>query len=1240
MTDQFDGGVPDWLDDEDSGGGDGDLPDWLDGDAPASGAEEESGEDLPDWLNMPTADYEAAVVESTAELGVADDSDDDGVPDWVSDAPAESGDQAEDQPEEQTYADWAREHMPEEEIDAPAWISDDVSDFAEAAAADAGLTYEEWERQQEEQEFEATREPDIELPDIDLEMPDLMGGFEEARPPTGDLADDYMPEWFMGVEELDDADAPDWLKGSDLGTGQFSSGSAPPAQAAAPPPSSPLDSPSDLMPDFDSIMGQSTDAPELPDFDAFLGGESPPEPEPEPQSEQGKPSIQRLGSAPQEVEKSDSAPLDLSAIMDDEPQQPIPEEQEKPQIRRLGDTAPTGDSGPISIDDILLDDDASAPPELPEAGSPQDEFAALFGEDEVEEFEGDALDLSAPLGLDMPEFEADEPELEPETEAETQFWDASPELPEAASPQDEFAAFFGEDDAPAPLDLPEVDIESPESEVDDLLGDLSAPLGEPEELETETELETGSAQDDFAVFFGEDDAPPMDLPEVGIGSSASGVDDLLGDLSAPLDESELETESELELEKGSIQDDFAVFFGEDDLPEAAFSDDEDLSEAALFGEDDLSEAALFDEDADAEDEDVEPEWLQGYDADAEHAAMAEGQADAPDYVEPAMPETSTLPDWFGDVDFDAAHVGTDDVFAEEHEEEEAEEDFDLDSLFGSSPSDSARADTARPDTSSLMSMDGLDDLVSDEDLGFDEDVFAQFTSAPPEEAPPTEFLDEDAASELEPADLEGSGIVPDWVQQMGASSDDVTLSTGGVEEHFEQVPPVVLPNELRALRGEITDYVVNAPAQRTPIEKGPLAGVDDALGIDSSLSEPGQLNLAKAYDLSDSQQMRLNALEGVLEAVDAETAAERIEIRYDLGGEEHEVEGEPAGAPEPSRQRRRAKRRPDRLLVMLALLVFALAPFASEELHIAEDPPTELDEDAMPLAAAIDELGDADEDERKPVLVAIEYGPGAAREMDPLLEAVLWDIFVQGGRPVVTSTNPLGLLHANYILEAMASDEALIAAAPAVESDFPVLPDEAPEGVDQFTWNAVLNQYDPPPAPSNINYIVLRYLPGGAVGVRSLVTSETATGTIFTRDAFGEDTNLEIDELDSEDFAFIVVAGERYDDARIWAEQTSALEVDKFALVSAAAEPVTRPYLVAGEYDGMLSGIRGALMYDAARNAETRPPYEPSESLDIPDPTLSRWHSATLGILVAVVVIAAGALFNIVRSIRRREQHS
>jgi hypothetical protein len=157
--------------------------------------------------------------------------------------------------------------------------------------------------------------------------------------------------------------------------------------------------------------------------------------------------------------------------------------------------------------------------------------------------------------------------------------------------------------------------------------------------------------------------------------------------------------------------------------------------------------------------------------------------------------------------------------------------------------------------------------------------------------------------------------------------------------------------------------------------------------------------------------------------------------------------------------------------------------------------------------------------------------------------------------------------------------------------------------------------------------------------VRSLITSETATGTTFTRDFFGEDTNLEIEELDSEDFAFIVVVGERYDDARIWAEQTSALEVDKFALVTAAAEPITRPYVRAGAYNGMLSGIRGALMYDAARNPE-RPDYQPSESLDLPDPTRSRWHSATLGVLVAIALIATGALFNMARSFRRRERHS
>jgi hypothetical protein len=245
--------------------------------------------------------------------------------------------------------------------------------------------------------------------------------------------------------------------------------------------------------------------------------------------------------------------------------------------------------------------------------------------------------------------------------------------------------------------------------------------------------------------------------------------------------------------------------------------------------------------------------------------------------------------------------------------------------------------------------------------------------------------------------------------------------------------------------------------------------------------------------------MRLNALEGVLEAVDAETEAERIEIRYDLGGEEYEVEGTPAGAPDSSRKRR-SRRRPDRLLVMLVLLIFALAPFATEELHLAEDTLAGLDDDvlagldddaraelldddARPLGIAINELGAAPDNARKPVLVSIDYGPATAHELDPLLEAVLWDIFVHDGRVVVTGTNPLGLLHASHILESLESDEALLGI---------VAPERLvePEPPNSF-WDAARDRIELPPA---IDYVILRYLPAGAVGVRSLVTRRCKSG--------------------------------------------------------------------------------------------------------------------------------------------------
>lgn len=581
----------------------------------------------------------------------------------------------------------------------------------------------------------------------------------------------------------------------------------------------------------------------------------------------------------------------------------------------------------------------------------------------------------------------------------------------------------------------------------------------------------------------------------------------------------------------------------------------------------------------------EPDWLRGYDQADELAQLEAQQPFQPEETVSSSPDA--LPDWFQSMDFSAVSPPPAPIL--EAAAPPPEDAFDLDSLLSS--------ELGLPSAAPIAASD-LVELSSPTELRFDEDFLSGFQQPARESFAPPE------AVELEPAELEESEVLPGWVQGVRTAGDEVVLKAGGVESRFAQVPPVLLPQELRDLREQVADYLAQPRQRGRPIEQGILAGVEGALEVDPDLVTPGALTLDKVYNVTDSQQMRLETLQRVLEIVRQETDAQRIEIRFDLEKEEDAAQVEEELKVAPKAARYRVRRKPDRWLITLLLVVVMGLPFATNGFHLADDPPISLDEEAQPIAAAIDALAEQPSVVRKPVLVAFEYSPATSHELEPLAEAVLRDVLAHEGVPVAVSTNPMGVLQARELLARLAEDEALLEA---------------------------LRRRDPLEMPED--YVVLRYLTGGAVGVRSLIMSPTTMAAYFARDFSGEETDLQMDSLNPQDFAFVVVVGERYEDTRLWAEQLKGVALPKFVLVTSAAEPITRPYVNAGAYNGMLSGIRGSLMYDAARNARTKAPYE-SDS-DLPDPDLARWHSAALGALLAAVFIGLGGVYNLLRTLRK-----
>ena len=467
------------------------------------------------------------------------------------------------------------------------------------------------------------------------------------------------------------------------------------------------------------------------------------------------------------------------------------------------------------------------------------------------------------------------------------------------------------------------------------------------------------------------------------------------------------------------------------------------------------------------------------------------------------------------------------------------------------------------------------------------------SARPPTPQPAAAGPEPEAEPPEEPA---APGAQPEWVAELRPSDLPVTVKAGGAEKNVRQKPLSELPDRLRAFRdAALRDLGGEAPAPAP--DSGPLAGVAGALPpIDAAVLPATRTPTVEGLIVTPEQQARARRLQALMDAISAE----------DEGGE-----GEASQARAAPSRRRKARFKPDRMAVALILLAALLAPFLTDALHFAADPPA-LTGDRLAVAAAVDALEPGDY-----VLFAFEYGPPSAGELDTLAEAVLRDVVTRGAVPLILSTDPLGAFHAGAVIEPLADDPALLAARGGTE-------DALASGED---------------------YVTLAYLPGEAVGVRTLRYAYAADdGTPKRHPAFdatlrGDPIDLPISRVET-DIGLIVVIGGESEAVRTWAEQLDGVNVPKVALVTAALEPLARPYIHEDGYAGYLAGYRDAISYDRARNAAARTPYITPADLpvDLPNPEGARWHSMTLGVAVAAGLIALGMAANSVRALRRRRQ--
>jgi len=298
-----------------------------------------------------------------------------------------------------------------------------------------------------------------------------------------------------------------------------------------------------------------------------------------------------------------------------------------------------------------------------------------------------------------------------------------------------------------------------------------------------------------------------------------------------------------------------------------------------------------------------------------------------------------------------------------------------------------------------------------------------------------------------------------------------------------------------------------------------LYDVDDVLVTPEILHKPGGVISAAA--LSKAQQQQVELLKDIVGgAAQVDEASDR---RFRLSPPTFSLSAVP------------------RIIGTAILILLVSLPFVSSDFSEGQLPPSEFHEDRHGPTTLYNLLDNLTADDY--VLVAFEYGPTAAGELDPIADLFLRHIVAQRAKPLIVSSNPIAIVHAQNIIRRINRSVA-------------------------SSGNSLQHGRD---------YTILRYLPGGSLGLRELSENFADVARVSYK---GQLTGLQFDSLD--DLTYIVMIAERAEDMRNWAEQVVS-EVGNTRLLVAsgyAAAPLAQVYADnMDEIVGLVVGYRDAYTY-------------------------------------------------------------
>ncbi len=376
--------------------------------------------------------------------------------------------------------------------------------------------------------------------------------------------------------------------------------------------------------------------------------------------------------------------------------------------------------------------------------------------------------------------------------------------------------------------------------------------------------------------------------------------------------------------------------------------------------------------------------------------------------------------------------------------------------------------------------------------------------APPSEVAswiPPVVLEEEPVGEEAPLAGPETAAVPDWLRQARERPETAPRPV----TDFGGLVPAEIPEWLKPLRPKELGEVAEEEAEA----EGFLAGLRGVLPIGR-----------RGLDMVEAPRIR--------PAGPTPAAVARAELLQGL------LARPLFQPPEAKRETRRetAGWAVSRLLVGLLLLAAILAPTLIR-----------LPFFGLPAAPGADQLYGWIEgmSPETPVLVAWEYGPVEAEEMDRIAGPILVHLLRRGARVLIVSTRPEG---------------------PA-------------------TAEALLQRWVPDPEVRARQVVNLGYQPGGTIGVRDLL-SDLGGRTEFSTGTPAADLEAMQGVRSVADLGMVVLLAAQPDDLRAWVEQISAARpgVPLGAGISARVEPVAGAYLDAGQLRGVVSGWTGGAAYE------------------------------------------------------------